>query len=202
MRKKLLFATNNQHKLMEIQHMLGNEFELISLKDIGFEGEIPENQDTLEGNALEKAHFIFSKFQVPCFADDTGLEVEALQGNPGVFSARYAGSIIDFGSESLRTEANVQKLLLNLSGKVNRIARFRTVIAYLDGNNEYLFEGIVNGQIIDEKRGTDGFGYDPVFIPDGYDETFAEMALIEKNKISHRSRAFEKFVKFLADNVQ
>jgi len=202
MDKKILFATNNQHKLLEIKNMLGDNFELISLKDIGFSGEIPENKNTLEGNALEKAHFVFSKYKIPCFADDTGLEVEALFGQPGVFSARYAGTVNEFGSEEHRTEANIHKLLINLEDKKNRNARFRTVIAFLDSNSEFIFEGIVNGKIINDKRGDDGFGYDPVFIPDGFSETFAEMALSEKNKISHRSRAFEKFVKFLQNYGQ
>jgi XTP/dITP diphosphohydrolase len=202
MEKKILFVTNNQHKLNEIQNMLGVGYELLSLKDIGFVGEIPENQNTLEGNALEKAQFIFSKFKIPCFADDTGLEVDALKGSPGVFSARYAGSVSDFGSEALRTEANIQKLLFNLMDKDNRNARFRTIIAYLDGKKEYLFEGIVNGEIIKEKRGEEGFGYDPVFVPAGYCETFAEMELSKKNIISHRYKAFEKFIKFLDNKVQ
>jgi XTP/dITP diphosphohydrolase len=197
MPQKIIFATNNQHKLKEIQHILGNHFVLVSLKDIGFSGDIPENQPTLEGNALEKARFIFERFRAPCFADDTGLEVEALHGGPGVYSARYAGSLIDFGSEKKRAQANIEKLLTNLAHSTNRKARFRTVIAYIDGNKEHLFEGIVNGQIIEQKRGKEGFGYDPVFVPDGYDQTFAEMPLSEKNKISHRARAFFNFTEFM-----
>jgi XTP/dITP diphosphohydrolase len=197
MRKKIIFATNNKHKLKEIQDILGDNFSLVSLYDIGFCGDIPENQDTLEGNALEKARFIFERYKIPCFADDTGLEVEALLGKPGVYSARYAGTIADYGSEKLRTEANIEKLLVNLKDHTNKNARFRTVIAYLDGDSEYLFEGIVNGEIINEKKGFDGFGYDPVFIPVGYSQTFAEMPLERKNEISHRSRAFTKFIHFL-----
>ena len=133
---------------------------------------------------------------MPCFADDTGLEVQSLHGEPGVFSARYAGTIQDFGSEKNRTEANIQKLLANLKDKENRKAQFRTVIAYLDGKNEHIFEGKVEGTIITDKHGVDGFGYDPVFLPDGYTQTFAEMPLSEKNKISHRARAFQKMVEF------
>ena len=191
---EVIFATNNPHKLHEIQDILGNEFKLLSLKDINFVGDIPENQPTLEGNALEKARYIFERFNMPCFADDTGLEVQSLHGEPGVFSARYAGTIQDFGSEKNRTEANIQKLLANLKDKENRKAQFRTVIAYLDGQNEHIFEGKVEGAIITDKCGEDGFGYDPVFLPDGYTQTFAEMPLSEKNKISHRARAFQKMV--------
>jgi XTP/dITP diphosphohydrolase len=198
MKRELIFATNNQHKLKEIQDLLGDNFFLISLSDLKFNEDIPENQDTLEDNALEKARYIYERFKRPCFADDTGLEVSALNGAPGVYSARYSGSIADYGSEKLRTEANIQKLLTNLKNEKDFSARFRTVIAFLDGEKEYLFEGIVNGHIISEKKGKDGFGYDPVFVPDGYTETFAEMSLEEKNKISHRSRAFQKFVQFLA----
>jgi XTP/dITP diphosphohydrolase len=198
MTRKIIFATNNQHKLKEIQELLGDNFMLVSLADIGFSGEIPENQNTLEGNALEKARYIYDLYHLPCFADDTGLEVEALNGQPGVRSARYAGTLIDFGTEKIRTEANIKKLLSNLKDYKNKNARFRTVIAYLDGKSEFFFEGIVNGEIIKEKKGTDGFGYDPVFVPDGFTLTFAEMPLDEKNKISHRSRAFAKFVHFLS----
>jgi XTP/dITP diphosphohydrolase len=201
MKKKIIFATNNQHKLKEIQNLLGDDFLLVSLENIGFAGDIPENRDTLEGNAYEKAKFIYDRLKLPCFADDTGLEVEALDGKPGVYSARYAGSIADYGTEKLRTEANICKLLQSLNDKPNKNARFRTVIAYLDGISEYFFEGIVNGKIINEKRGADGFGYDPVFVPDGFVETFAEMPLAEKNKISHRSRAFTKFIHFLANRT-
>ena len=197
MPQRLIFATNNPHKLHEIQHLLGNHFTLLSLKDINFEGDIPENQDTLEGNALEKAQYIFDQFKMPCFADDTGLEVESLDGAPGVYSARYAGTVKEHGSEKARTKANIEKLLANLKGKENRAAQFRTAIAFIDGEKEYLFEGVVKGRIIDDKRGEDGFGYDPVFMPDGYTQTFAEMPLSEKNLISHRARAFGKLIEFL-----
>lgn len=199
MPQTLIFATNNAHKLHEIQHLLGDHFKLLSLKDINFEGDIPENQPTLEGNALEKARFIYEHFKMPCFADDTGLEVEALNGEPGVYSARYSGTIQEHGSEKARTQANIEKLLTNLNGKATRTAQFRTVIAYLDGQDEHLFEGIVKGQIIDEKRGDEGFGYDPVFVADGFTQTFAEMPLTEKNKISHRARAFSKLIGFLTN---
>jgi XTP/dITP diphosphohydrolase len=197
MPREIIFATNNPHKLHEIQHILGDHFTLLSLTDIHFTGDIPENQPTIQGNALEKAKYIFERYHVPCFADDTGLEVQALHGEPGVFSARYAGTVREYGSEKNRTEANIKKLLAELSGQKNRKAQFRTVIAYLEGTQEYFFEGIVEGQIIHEKRGDDGFGYDPVFLPDGYSQTFAEMPLSEKNKISHRARAFSKLVEFL-----
>ncbi|HEY4789144.1 MAG TPA: non-canonical purine NTP diphosphatase [Bacteroidales bacterium] len=197
MPQEIIFATNNPHKLHEIQDVLGDHFHLLSLKDLNFTEDIPETQPTLEGNALDKARYIFNRFHMPCFADDTGLEIDALDGKPGVFSARYAGSLQEFGTEKKRTEANIEKVLTQLNGKDNRTARFRTVIAYLDGNHEYLFEGIVEGTITNEKHGTDGFGYDPVFRPDGYTLTFAEMPLSEKNKISHRARAFAKFVEFL-----
>jgi len=197
MQHKIVFATNNPHKLKEIQSLLGDHFQLLSLNDIGFAGDIPENQATLEGNALEKARYIFEKYAIPCFADDTGLEVEALKGKPGVYSARYAGSLQDYGSEEKRSAANISKLLAKLSGNLNRNARFRTVIAYLEGKDEHFFEGIVNGTIIDVRRGSDGFGYDPVFVPEGHKDTFAEMPLSEKNTISHRARAFALFVEYM-----
>lgn len=199
MTRTIVFATNNAHKLKEISDLLGNDFQLQSLKDIGFAVDIPEEQPTLEGNALDKAKYIVERFHVSCFADDTGLEVSALHGEPGVFSARYAGTVAQYGSEEKRTQANIDKLLQNLKNKQDRSARFRTVIAYINDGEEYLFEGIVNGKIIDDKKGADGFGYDPVFIPDGYAQTFAEMPLSEKNKISHRARAFAKFIAFLKE---
>jgi XTP/dITP diphosphohydrolase len=194
---KIVFATNNPNKLTEIQGILGDEFQLLSLKDLNFTGDIPETQPTIEGNALQKARYIFERFNIPCFADDTGLEVPELKGEPGVFSARYAGTLQEFGSEKKRTEANINKILAKLEASKSRTAQFRTVIAYLDGKTEHLFEGIVAGTIIDHKRGVDGFGYDPVFVPEGYHQTFAEMPLAEKNKISHRARAFGKLVEFL-----
>jgi XTP/dITP diphosphohydrolase len=197
MQHKIVFATNNPHKLKEIQSLLGDHFRLQSLNEIGFSGDIPEEKTTLEENALDKARFIFEKYACPCFADDTSLEVEALKGEPGVYSARYAGSLKEYGTEEKRSAANISKLLARLSGNQNRNARFRTVIAYIDGKDEHLFEGIVNGSIIDVRRGAEGFGYDPVFVPEGYKDTFAEMPLDGKNKISHRARAFSKFVEYM-----
>lgn len=186
----LVFASNNKHKLSEIQEIIGNQFKLKTLFDAGFEEDIPENQNTLEGNALEKARFIYSKLKVNCFADDTGLEVESLNGEPGVFSARYAGP-------ENNSENNISKLLQNLKNKTNHTAQFRTVIALIIEKKEFLFEGIVKGTIIKEKKGTSGFGYDPIFVPEGYNKTFAEMTLNEKNKISHRANAIYKLAEFL-----
>ncbi len=190
MKKKLVVATNNAHKLEEISAILGNEMELLSLKDIHCNADIPETADTLEGNARQKAMYIHENYGMDCFADDTGLEVEALNGAPGVFSARYAGD----GHDS---EANMQKLLKELEGKENRKAQFRTAICLIMGGKEYLFEGIVKGRIIEEKRGGAGFGYDPIFVPEGYDQTFAELGNDVKNTISHRARAVEKLCAFL-----
>ena len=187
---ELIFATNNHHKLSEVQEIIGNHFKLISLLEAGFTGYINENQNTIEGNAVEKAKYIFNKLIRNCFADDTGLEVEALHNAPGVFSARYAGV-------ENNSEANIGKLLLNLTGKNNRNAQFRTVISLIFNEKEYLFEGIVKGTIINQKRGKDGFGYDPVFVPDGYNKTFAEMPVSMKNKISHRAKAVQKLAAFL-----
>lgn len=192
--RELVFATNNSHKLSEVQHLLGNKFHLLSLKDIQLEEEIPEDFDTLEQNALQKARYIFDKTHKSCFADDTGLEVDALNGRPGVYSARYAG-------EGKNPKDNIKKLLKELFGVTNRKARFRTVVALIIDNQEYLFEGIVNGKIIDSERGTDGFGYDPVFLPDGYSETFAEMKLDQKNLISHRAKAVGQLVDFLKKDI-
>jgi XTP/dITP diphosphohydrolase len=197
MQNKIVFATSNNHKLLEVQSMLGDQFKLLSLKDFNFNEEIPENQTTLEGNAVEKARYIYNRFLEPCFADDTGLEVEALNGEPGIYSARYAGSILNYGTEEKRSAANISKLLAKLSGNTNRKARFRTVIAYTNGTSDHLFEGVVQGSIIDVRRGFEGFGYDPIFVPNGYTDTFAEMPLTEKNSISHRARAFTKFIDFL-----
>ena len=190
MKKKLVVATNNAHKLEEISAILGNEMELLSLKDIHCNADIPETADTLEGNARQKAMYIHENYGMDCFADDTGLEVEALNGAPGVFSARYAGD----GHDS---EANMQKLLKELEGKENRKAQFRTAICLIMEGKEYLFEGIVKGHIIEEKRGGSGFGYDPIFVPEGYDQTFAELGNDVKNTISHRARAVEKLCTFL-----
>ena len=190
---KMVVATNNAHKLKEIAAILGQEIELLSLKDIQCYADIPETADTLEGNARQKAMYIYENYGMDCFADDTGLEVESLGGAPGVFSARYAGD----GHDS---EANMQKLLKELAGKENRKAQFRTVICLIRNGKEHLFEGIVKGEIIQEKRGGAGFGYDPIFVPEGYDLTFAELGDDVKNTISHRARAVEKLCQFLKGN--
>jgi XTP/dITP diphosphohydrolase len=188
--KKLVIATNNTHKLEEIRAILGHQLELLSLKDIHCDVDIPETADTLEGNASQKAHFIYDNYGLNCFADDTGLEVEALNGEPGVHTARYA-------TEGHDTDANVRKLLHELEGKKNRKARFRTIVSLIEDGVEHQFEGIVNGVITTEKRGTNGFGYDPVFIPEGYDETFAELGVDVKNHVSHRARAIAKLCAYL-----
>lgn len=188
----IVFATNNQHKLKELQAILGNEFHLLSLKDINCEEEIPEEQETLEGNASQKSHFIFDKYGYNCFADDTGLEIEALSGEPGVYSARYAG-------EEKGAEANMKKVLQKMEKINQRKARFRTVISLIINGEEHFFDGVVNGTILKEKRGDAGFGYDPIFQPDGFDQSFAEMELFEKNKISHRGRAVQKLVAYLKE---
>ena len=187
---KIVFATNNKHKLSEIRDILGNEIEVLSLDEINCHADIPETSDTLEGNALQKAHYVYDNYHISCFADDTGLEVDALGGEPGIYSARYAGNNHD-------SEANMTKLLAKLGDNKNRKARFRTVIALiLDGKNveEKIFEGIVEGSIIKERRGGEGFGYDPIFQPEGYNHTFAELGSDIKNKISHRARATAKLV--------
>ena len=192
--KKIVFATNNKNKLAEIREMLaGTGFEVLSLADIGCHDDIPETAATLEGNALQKANYVYNKYATPCFADDTGLEVDALGGAPGVYSARYAGG------EGHDSEANMAKLLAELGGNSDRRARFRTVIALIEGGQEEpkLFEGIVTGEITADRRGGEGFGYDPIFRPDGHGETFAEMGHEMKNKISHRARAVAKLVEYL-----
>lgn len=187
---KIIFATNNAHKLQEVQQILGGAYSLVTPRDCGIAGDIPEDQDTIEGNALQKARYIYERTGMDCFADDTGLEVDALNGAPGVHSARYAGDGHDFS-------ANTVLLLKNLHGKKDRSARFVTVIALILGGREYLFEGEVRGKITEIPSGSKGFGYDPVFMPDGYSETFAEMDAAEKNRISHRGKAVEKLVSFL-----
>ena len=189
--RKLVFATNNAHKLEEIRAILGDKVEVLSLKDIQCDVDIPETADTLEGNAVLKAEYIYRHYGMDCFADDTGLEVEALNGAPGVYSARYAGG------EGHDSEANMRKLLAEMEGKTNRKAQFRTVICLIEGGAEHLFEGVVKGEIIEEKRGASGFGYDPVFMPEGYTETFAEMGSEEKNRISHRARAVQALCAYL-----
>ena len=191
MKKKLVFATNNAHKLDEISSILGEKVELLSLKDIHCHVDIPETADTLEGNAMLKAEYIYKNYGLDCFADDTGLEVEALNGAPGVYSARYAGG------EEHNAEANMQKLLQNMQGVQNRKAQFRTAICLILDGKKHLFEGIVKGEIIKEKRGSSGFGYAPIFVPEGYTKTFAEMGNETKNKISHRALAVEKLCRFL-----
>ena len=191
---KLVFATNNAHKLEEIRAIVGNKIDILSLKDIECFADIPETADTLDGNALQKAEYVFDHYGLNCFADDTGLEVEALNGAPGVHTARYAYE------DHNDPEANTQKLLSELAGKANRKARFRTAIALIIHGEKHLFEGIVNGEIPTEKRGTAGFGYDPVFIPEDKGLTFAELGVEVKNQISHRARAVEKLCEFLEAN--
>lgn len=190
MKKKFVFATNNAHKLEEVTAILGKRIELLSLKDIDCYKDIPETADTLEGNALLKAQYVYEHYRMDCFADDTGLEVEALNGEPGVYSARYAG-------DGHNAEANMLKLLHNLQGVENRKAQFRTVFALIIDGKEHLFEGVVRGEIIATRRGKSGFGYDPIFVPEGYTQTFAEMGNELKNKISHRAIATNKLCKFL-----
>ena len=190
--KKIVFATNNGHKLDELRKLTEGKIEILSLNDIGCHDDIPETADTLEGNAVIKARWVKEHYGYDCFADDTGLEVEALDGAPGVFSARYAGGE---GHDSL---ANMELLLSNMKKKENRNARFRTVIALIEGDDEKLFEGIVKGVITHEPAGTSGFGYDPVFRPEGYDLTFAEMSADEKNRISHRGRAVAKLIDYFS----
>lgn len=199
---KIVFATNNQHKLQEIREILGDSYEIVSLKEIGCDVDIPETGDTLEENALQKAQYVYDHYHISCFADDTGLEVEALNGAPGVHSARYAeGTDHD-------SEANMTKLLSQLHDQTNRKARFRTVICLIEKKDVcpcgctsvkqvHHFEGVVNGSIATEKKGTEGFGYDPVFIPEGYDKSFAELGENVKNGISHRARAVRRLVEYL-----
>ncbi|MHC1706811.1 MAG: non-canonical purine NTP diphosphatase [Bacteroidales bacterium] len=193
---KLIFATNNKHKLDEIRAALAHlpQYEIISLSELGFNEDIPETADTLEGNALQKARFIYDRFGLSCFADDTGLEIEALGGRPGVYSARYAGEGCSF-------DDNIDKVLIELNGITNRKAEFRTVICLLIDDEEFYFTGDVKGEILTQRSGNKGFGYDPVFKPYGFDFTFAEMELTEKNSISHRGRAVQQLVKWL-ENVK
>jgi XTP/dITP diphosphohydrolase len=190
---RLVFATNNKHKLQEVRDIVGDRVEVLSLADINCYDDIPETADTLQGNALIKARHIYEKYGLDCFADDTGLEVEALNGAPGVYSARYAGEECD-------SEANMRKLLENLTGKTNRNAQFRTVIALIVKGEEMLFNGIVKGAIATEKRGDSGFGYDPIFIPEGHCESFAQMSSEMKNSMSHRFRATQQLGDYLKEN--
>ena len=187
---KLVFATNNEHKVNEIKKLLGDTIELLSLNDIGCNDDIPEDQATLEGNAAQKSFFIYNKYGVNCFADDTGLEIEALNGEPGVYSARYAG-------EERNPENNMNLVLDKLSIIKNRKARFRTVISLVIDGHETQFEGVVEGHILEEKRGKTGFGYDPIFLPEESNLSFAQMPLDEKNKISHRARAVQKLIEYI-----
>ncbi len=192
--RKIVFATNNQHKLLEIRSILKDNFEVLSLSDIGFFEDIPETGNTLSENASQKSHAIYDRFNIDCFSDDTGLEIEALDGRPGVYSARYAG-------ENASYDDNVNKVLSELKGHENRRAAFSTVISLILDGKELQFEGRVAGQIIKDKRGADGFGYDPVFQPDGFGITFAEMDADTKNEISHRGKATEKLVAFLKEKL-
>lgn len=187
---KLVFATNNTHKLDEARKILGTKAEILSLNDINCHADIPETADTLEGNSLLKARYIYERFGMNCFADDTGLEIDVLNGAPGVYSARYAG-------EHGNSAANRQKVLQAMSGEANRKARFRTIITLLLNGKEYQFEGIAEGNIISEEQGENGFGYDSIFMPEGYNRTFAELESEEKNRISHRGKAMEAFWTFI-----
>lgn len=186
----ICFATNNEHKIKEINQLLTGDIKLLSLADIGCTVELPETGNTLEANSLQKASYVWEHFKVNCFADDTGLEVDALNGEPGVYSARYAGP-------QRSSEDNIKLLLARMEGVENRSARFKTVITLILNGKNYTFEGTVEGKITLDERGNQGFGYDPVFQPQGYEQTFAEMDLHEKNKISHRAKAFEKLINFL-----
>ena len=193
MKQKIVFATNNAHKLEEVAAILGDGYEVLSLREIGCHDDIPETSDTFAGNALQKAQYVKKHYGYDCFADDSGLEVDVLNGAPGVYSARYSGG----GSE-----ANMDKLLHNLTGKNNRAAQFRTVIALLLGEDTHLFEGIVRGTIIDERRGEGGFGYDPIFVPEGYGLTFAQLGNEVKNRISHRAKVVEQLAEYLSSLKQ
>lgn len=190
MMKELVFATNNENKIKEINALLTNSIKLLSLKDIGCYEDIPETADTIEGNAILKAKYVYEKYGYNCFADDTGLEIKSLNGEPGVFSARYAG-------EEKNTDKNMDKVLQKLAHYSDRAAQFKTVVALVINGKITTFEGIIEGEITKEKHGKDGFGYDPIFKPNGYEITFAEMPLSEKNNISHRGRAVKKLIDFL-----
>lgn len=193
MKHTFIFATNNKHKLEEIQQIVGDKLSILSLQDMNFREDIPENEPTIEGNALYKARFIYNRFGKDCFADDTGLEVVALNGEPGVLSARYAG-------EEKNYQSNNELLLKNLNPFPNKSARFKTVIACVLEGREYVFEGIIEGTIVSEPKGKNGFGYDPIFQPSGYQQTFAELSEEVKNTISHRARAMESLFMFLQQN--
>lgn len=190
---KLVFASSNNHKINEIKKLLPENIELLGLNDIECFDEIPETAETIEGNAILKADYIKNNYGLNCFADDSGLEIEALNGQPGVYSARYAGEPKD-------DNKNINKVLFNLDNQTNRKANFKTVICLNLNDKQYLFTGIVNGSIINEKKGDNGFGYDPIFVPDGYDKTFAQMTFEEKNQISHRAKAVMQMIDFLKNN--
>lgn len=192
---KLVFASNNKHKLEEISQIAGQSIEIVSLKEIGCSDEIPETQETIEGNALQKARYIFEKYGMNCFADDTGLEIDALDGAPGVYSARFAGIGCSF-------DDNMNKTLGLLQGKTNRKAKFRTVIALIYNNKEYTFDGYVDGEILEQKHGDKGFGYDAIFRPVGYEQSFAQMSQEVKNSLSHRSMAAKNMISFIQVNPQ
>lgn len=189
---QLVFASNNNNKIKEIQQLVPTDIQILSLKDIGCEADIPETADTIEGNAILKANYVTEHYGYPCFADDSGLEIDALNGAPGVYSARYAGS-------QRNDNDNMNKVLEKLQNETNRKANFKTVIALNMNGEQHLFTGIINGEIIHEKRGTNGFGYDPVFVADGYQKTFAELTMEEKSTISHRGKALKQLVSFLQD---
>ena len=190
---KLVFATNNKNKIKEIESALNGKIKILSLQDVGFSDEIPEDYETLEENAFQKADHIASMFNVNCFADDTGLEIDALNGRPGVYSARYAGA-------TATADDNLNKVLEELGSETNRYAKFRTVISLLINGKQYSFEGAVEGEILLEKTGSEGFGYDPIFRPMGYADSFAEMTLVQKNMISHRGLAVQKLIRFLENS--
>jgi XTP/dITP diphosphohydrolase len=191
---ELVFASANKNKIQELTHLIGNKINLIGLTDIGCLEDIPETAPTIEGNSIQKASYVYERYQLNCFADDTGLEIDALNGRPGVLSARYAG-------DEKSSEKNIQKVLHELAGQTKRSARFRTVIALIQGGKQVLFEGIVEGEILQVKRGNEGFGYDPIFRPQGSSRSFGEMGLEEKNKFSHRAIAVHKLVDYLKDHI-
>jgi len=193
MSRQLVFATNNAHKTEEVKNLLAGQYEVLNLAAIGCTTDIPETADSFAGNASLKSHYVNDNYQLDCFADDSGLEVEALNNEPGIFSARYAGGRGD--------QANLQLVLQKLEGQPNRKARFRTVISLLSNGKEYFFEGVVNGTIREIPTGTEGFGYDPVFEPEGYTQTFAEMSIEQKNQISHRAIAMRKLIAFLKEQA-
>ena len=194
-RVQIVAATNNQHKLSEIRPLIEPDFRILSLEDIGCHHDLPETKETLEGNSLQKASYVYERYHLPCFADDTGLEIEALHGAPGVYSARYAG-------EQRNSDDNIDLLLTNLSGAKNRRGQFRTIITLLGIGGTHIFEGVLRGVILEERRGAAGFGYDPVFQPDGFSKTLAELSMEEKNRISHRGLAVAKLVDFLKRHAE